>query len=163
MRTLYNALLSGVICLLATSIAPVTAQDVIRLNSPDRQTEVRISVGETIQYEVLFNGEQVLAPSKLSLTIDGIGTLGKNPDLERQTRNLVDRVLEPVVPRKSSTIRDRYHQPSLQFAGNYSVEFRAYNDGIAYRFVTDLGEDQIRIRDEQLEFNFVGDHTLCFP
>lgn len=51
---------------------------------------------------------------------------------------------------------------SLSFKGNYSVVFRAYNDGVAYRFVTDF-KKPIIIENENADFNFDADYTARIP
>ncbi len=48
----------------------------------------------------------------------------------------MNQVLEPVVAHKSSKITDNYNYLTVTFRSGLSVQFRAYNDGIAYRFET---------------------------
>lgn len=139
------------------------AQETFKLNSPDERTTVHVRVDDQIQYSVDFQGEQVLAPSALSMTVEGVGTLGENPEVAGRNLNSVDTILKPVIQRKSSEIVDKHNELTLDFEGDYSVVFRAYNEGVAYRFVTDLDQEKIQVNEEQLEFNFTGNHEIYFP
>ena len=51
-------------------------------------------------------------------------------------------------------ISDRYNQVVFDFEENYSVEFRAYNNGVAYRFVTWLKEKQVTVKNEEVACRF---------
>ena len=46
----------------------------------------------------------------------------------------------------------------LDFRGGWAVEFRAYDDGMAYRFVTALGHD-IEVLSEKVAIRFPNDYT----
>ena len=37
---------------------------------------------------------------------------------------------------RANELRDYYNELTLRFKKDWNVEFRAYNDGIAYRFVS---------------------------
>jgi alpha-glucosidase len=134
----------------------------LNLNSPDGDIQVDILVGERIQYSVSFKGKQILRPSPLSITLEEKGELGGQPVLENREHRRVDDVIHPVVQQKSSEIIDRYNEQTLSFQGGYKVTFRAYDDGIAYRFETNFDGDQ-KVNAEQLRFNFAGDYNIYFP
>lgn len=53
-------------------------------------------------------------------------------------------MLERRNPTKNASVRNRYNAVRLNFAGGYAVEFRLFDDGAAYRFVTSLpGEVEV--------------------
>lgn len=66
--------------------------------------------------------------------------LGANPKLLKATSKSIQEELTPIVPLKYSTVSNNYNQLVLKFKGDYSVEFRAFNDGLAYRFITNKKE-----------------------
>ena len=68
----------------------------------------------------------------------------------------------PVVRYKRAEIRDRFNERRIDFAGGYSLIVRAYDDGVAYRWVTAL-PGEITVKDEAVTFVFAGDHQLYFP
>lgn len=133
------------------------------LLSPDKRIEVSIEISDEIRYSVQFKGKQILQPSALALTVEGRGTLGANPKMATTDRQSRDDVIRPVVPQKSKEIVDKYNELTFWFEGNYGVVFRAYNDGIAYRFTTGFGDEEIKVISEQLQFNFAGDYNIYFP
>ena len=85
--------------------------------------------------------------------------LGENPKLSGQKFSDADEMLSPVIPLKFSTVRNHYNQLRMDFKGNYSVEFRAYDDGIAYRFLTNKKGD-IEVMNEDLAVNFPAPYLL---
>ncbi len=93
----------------------------------------------------------VTAP--VSLTIDG--TRHPQPGAAvRQSRTTNDSVITPAVPLKSATIRDHYNQLTLDFGASVSLVARAYPDGVAFRWISSLGEGEHITNDEQLSFQF---------
>lgn len=106
--------------------------------SPDGKIKVTVSLGDGITYDVHYGNELVLAGCRISLDING-KVLGSAPSLKSVNRKSADRVKRPFLHLKYAEVPDRFNQMTLKMKGGYSVEFRAYDDGIAYRFVTDLG------------------------
>ena len=66
---------------------------------------------------------------------------GSQPKLIKASKKSIDESLKPVIPLKYSTVSNRYNQLLLKFKGDYSVEFRAFDDGVAYRFITKKRND----------------------
>lgn len=85
--------------------------------------------------------------------------LGRLPELKVQKTVQVNEESKPVVPLKFSTVVNHYNSLKLDFKGNYSVEFRAYADGIAYRFSTDLKQKEAEIYDEEFMLNLPTMYT----
>ena len=54
-----------------------------------------------------------------------------------------------------------YNELTLQFKG-FNVEFRAYDDGIAYRFIN-KGKKPFKVVKELADFNFPFDVTAHVP
>jgi alpha-glucosidase len=67
-----------------------------------------------------------------------------------------------VVPVKSRLIRDRFHELTIDFKQNFSLDFLVYDDGVAYRFRTRL-PGSITIDSEEAMIDFAGDYTVYFP
>lgn len=122
------------------------AQKVHKLSSPNGQLGVEISVGDKIYYDITLNGEKVLEKNTLEMSF-AKQTLGVNPKLAGVKSKSVKEALHPAIPFKFSTIQNDYNQLDLKFKGNYSVEFRAFDEGVAYRFVTHLKGD-VEVMDE---------------
>ncbi|MBC7350483.1 MAG: glycoside hydrolase family 97 protein [Candidatus Aminicenantes bacterium] len=138
------------------------ASNNISLTSPDNRLEVKIELRDQISYSVYFNGQQILAPSPISLTINDNVILGRRPVLENAARTSADETINPPVREKRAVIKDKYNQVNLKFRGNFGVIFRAYDDGIAYRFYTGY-RVPIKVRSEQATFNFPENYSVYFP
>jgi len=147
------------LCLLAVVTAAQSSYD---LRSPDSRVEVRIRTVHGIRYDVVFNGTALLQDSSLSMDIDHkvLGTEGKVVS-SRERHN--EQVLEPVVRQKFARIRDNYNELRLEMEGDYSVVFRAYNEGVAYRFETALAAEKVKVYAEEGNFRFSGNFMVFYP
>lgn len=134
------------------------AQKGVTLRSPNGKINLEVRLSDKIYYDISCENEKLLTQNVLSLNI-GKQTLGSNPKLLKQKRNHIQETIRPVVPFKHSTIDNQYNQLMLSFKGNYAVEFRAFDDGIAYRFVTTL-KDSVEVRNEEFRIHFPEEYTL---
>jgi alpha-glucosidase len=144
--------------LLTCNAAAQTSYDV---RSPDNRIELRIRTAKQISYDVVLNGAAVLRDCPLSLDIDH-KKLGMDPKVLSAKKSSGDKVLEPVVHQKSATILESYNQLRLEMDGNYAVVFRAYNEGVAYRFETSLPQARVNVYEEEVHFNFPGVNTVVY-
>jgi len=134
---------------------------VYTLFSPDKKIELKVAVGEDIRHGIAFQGRTILAPSAVSMTLEGGKILAAGPRVMDEKRRSVDDILTPVVRQKYEKIRDRFNEMTLAFADDYSLVFRAYDDGVAYRFVTAF-PGEVTVVSEKAEFAFPEDHKIFF-
>lgn len=111
------------------------AEKVYNLYSPDGGIHVRVTVSDLIRYDISYRKEPLMRQGVIQLRLGG-EVLGARPKVTGHSTKSVKETLRPTVPLKFSAIDNRYNRLTLNFSGNYSVEFRAYDDGAAYRFVT---------------------------
>jgi alpha-glucosidase len=130
--------------------------------SPDKRIKVVIQVDKEILYCVFCDGKEILSPSPISLTIEDSGVLGKEPRLSGIKSKIVNEKIIPVVKEKRAVIADRFAEAVLTFKDNYGLVFRAYDDGVAYRFFTRL-KGRVRVVSEEVSFRFGRDHSVYFP
>ncbi len=139
----------------------VRAEKVFRLTSPDGRLKTTVAVGEKLTYDIQCEDQQVLAPSALSMTLDNGTVWGERPRLAGSFRKEVDQWVNSPFYR-SNRLRDHYKELVLRFKNGWSVEFRAYDDGIAYRFVNQLNSP-FNILQEEVNYQFVADETAVVP
>jgi alpha-glucosidase len=156
LRPLIALLLAAAAALLPP---PATEQ---HLASPDGRLEVVVWARDRLGYDVLYQGKPMLAACELSLAVDGV-RLGVSPQLVRVERRAVDARVDPPVRLAAATLVDRYHELRLEFAGGYAVVFRAYDEGVAYRFETALPAAEVKVGDEQALFRFAADAEVIYP
>ncbi len=131
------------------------------VKSPSGKIQIKVSVNETIKYSVSLNGNEIIAPSTISLKIsDGI-IWGKKAKVKKAKTISVSEDIIPVVQRKYSKIENDYNQLTLSFKG-YLLQFRAYDEGAAYRWVSEK-KGKYNVVSEQATFAFPTDHKIRFP
>ena len=161
------------------SFAGAASAQTFRLASPDSRQEALLSVSEdngrtSISYQTTFDGRPVILPSVLDLTIDNHiweRALAKKAEpVDSWFDNLVydshetfsrDTVWHNRYGERS-TVRDAYNGLTVHFvkkdASKYrlDIELRAYDEGIALRYILPMHPDAIyhRILAENTEFSF---------
>ncbi|RFZ82631.1 glycoside hydrolase family 97 protein [Mucilaginibacter terrenus] len=131
------------------------------VKSPDGKIDASVNIGSNIQWSVKYNQTDVITPSAIGLVLSNGAVLGNNPVVKSNTTvNKDESFSTPIY--KRARVRDNYNQLTLKFKGDYGVIFRAYNDGVAYRFVTSIN-NELTIKDEEANFNFADDNQGFFP
>ncbi|HEY4906672.1 MAG TPA: glycoside hydrolase family 97 protein [Candidatus Acidoferrum sp.] len=160
LANLFSLVIAATLC---ASGALAAEQSSFDLKSPDKRIEVRIRTAHGIHYDVVLEGRAILEDSTLSMDVDH-KTLGKdNTKVVRAKATTHDEVVEPVVRQKFAKIRDHYNEQRIEFDGGYAVTFRAYNEGVAYRFETSLPASQIKIYGEEMNLNFAANDIVYYP
>lgn len=136
----------------------LSAQKKAELQSPNGEIKVSLSISDKIYYTISYSNDVLLEKNHLSLNL-GSETLGLTPKLSGQKANKVNEVLTPVVPLKYSSVKNEYNSLLLTFKGDYSIEFRAFDDGIAYRFITNKKGD-VEVLGEDFTINFPANYLL---
>ncbi len=141
------------ICMALFALPLGAATKAHRLTSPDGRTVVTIAAEAPLSYSVTRDGSVLVAPSPIGLTLaDG---------------TVIDRPVKASRPRiiKEETDAPFYRQPhistvcnelKLTLAGGFTLTFRAYDEGVAYRFGY-TRKAPLAIAAEQATFAFEGD------
>ncbi|WP_106827862.1 glycoside hydrolase family 97 protein [Parabacteroides pacaensis] len=149
------------IALLLTGSMAAIAQKTYQVQSPDGKLKAVVTVKDQIEYSVTHDGTEVLAPSSISMTLQDGKVLGANPrviDVLKQSVNT--HIVSPLY--KKAEVTDHFNEMELKFKGNFSIVFRAYDDGLAYRFKTKM-KDEIIVENEEATFNFSEDNYTYAP
>lgn len=139
-----------------------TAADTLRLVSPSGKITLNVWMNSQLQYEVLFNGKLIMEPSFIDLVLDGNRSLSVNNRIKSSSFKKVSEQIVAPVPEKRKLISDVYNQLSIVFRQPYKLEFRAYDDGVAYRILTNF-KDSVVIYNEVADFRFSGKPSAWFP
>lgn len=159
MRTFASWLLMAVVMGFTQKANSQSSYD---LRSPDNRIEVRVRTSDQIRYDVILNGAAVLENSTISLDVDH-KKLGIDPKVSDVKKTSHDQTVEPAVRQKFAKIRDHYNELRLACDGGYSVVFRAYNEGVGYRFETALPQKEIKIYGEEGSFKFAANYVVYYP
>jgi len=154
-----TALLS-VVMLFATATFAQTGKN-YQLQSPDGRLTATINVGKTITWSVKDGYTDVVTPSAIGLELANGDVLGQNASVRKAETSQADEVIKTPFYKKT-VVGNHYNQIKLAMKGDYSVIFRAYDDGIAYRFVNER-KGEITIKNEQAQFNFKAGAIAFLP
>lgn len=150
-----------ILSILLCNVTVATAQKQFTLKSPNQKLETSISVGKTIEYSVSHEGDLMLGKSPISMTFVGGVAYGIDPKLSGSATKTVNQTIDAVIYKRSK-IKENYNELTLKFKGDYNIIFRAYDDGIAYRFVSTAKKPFI-VENEQAEFRFPADNKAFVP
>lgn len=139
----------------------LTAQN-YEVKSPDNKLIVTITLNETISFVVNYNDKMVAEAKDISLEISNRQILGISSKLKNKIHASVKNRIEAPLSTKSSVINDEYNLLTLQFKDNYALEFRVFNHGAAYRFITSINKDVI-VKKENVSLNFDASSAVYFP
>ncbi len=145
--------------LLLFLLFPVSGQS-YSLTSPDNTIKIEITAGNNFSFRVLDNGKELMSPTTIGLEIDKIkpGAL----QVKKSTQRSVNQIVKPVVPEKAAQITDNFNELNLRFKNKLSLTFRAYNQGIAYRWESAL-PDSITVISEKAEAGFNSEDMCWYP
>ena len=148
-----------ILALLCCASACVFGQKTYELSSPDGHIRLAVNLSDAISYDIICGTDTLLRQCTLQMEL-GEQVLGEKPRITKAShKNDVNETLTPVVPLKYSVIHSRYNQLLLQFKGDYAIEFRAFDNGVAHRFVTNL-KDSIDVTDETFRFTLPDNSLL---
>ena len=148
---------------LTFSFCAVLAQSgkTYQVKSPDGKISINITAGAAVNWSVKHEDTEVITPSAISMTLDNGDVLGKNPVVKKAAASSGNAVIKTPIYKRTS-VQDNYNQLTISFKGDYGLVFRAYNDGAAYRFVTQK-KGEITIVNEEANFNFKDDYKAFLP
>jgi len=157
MNTVQKLRYFGFTLFLYFNVVATNAQQ-LTLSSPNGTIKVAFTLSDQIYYSVASGSDVLLQDNKLQLNLKTT-SLGKDPKLINKKWRSVNEEIKSPFPLKFSTVRNRYNQLVMQFKDNYAVEFRAFDDGIAYRFITDK-KDSIEVQSEDVTLHFPSIYKL---
>lgn len=163
-----NRLLTN--CLLAAGalmgLCTAQAQD-YQLTSPDGKLNIGVYTDGALQWSVSHDGTQVLLPSDIAL--EGVETspsgkavsFGPGVKVRKAARQSVSTSFATPFYKKAE-VKDEYNALTLKCRDGFSVEFRAYDDGAAYRLVSERRKPFI-VLEETADFNFAQPGRAFIP
>ncbi|MCF0176291.1 MAG: glycoside hydrolase family 97 protein [Bacteroidales bacterium] len=149
-----------VMAVLAGALALGAAEKNHELRSPDGKICAVVHTGETLSYELSREGCTVLGRSEIALNIEGGVIYGGAAKLQKAVRSSVRETIESGLYKRAS-IDNNYNELTLTFK-DFQLVFRAYDQGVAYRFVT-RSKNDFKVLSEKAEFNFTADRKAWVP
>jgi alpha-glucosidase len=152
---------SLIVILMSTTILSAQKIKSFEIKSFDGNITLNLEAGAKLQWSVQCSGQQIIAPSSISLQVAGGEILGENVKILSSKIEKTDNVLTPVNYKKSIIV-NQYNQLTINFKGNFGVVFRVFNEGVAYRFFAKR-KGELIVKNEEANFNFIADHKAFIP
>ncbi|MCD8302288.1 MAG: glycoside hydrolase family 97 protein [Prevotellaceae bacterium] len=128
----------------------------LTLSSPDGRLKAEVRDG--LVYSLWCDGKQLMQDCRMGLNIEGEEPLGKIGG--SKAGKVTQSVDAPMYRQKH--VDAECNTLTLGLGSGVSLELRAYDQGIAYRFVTKRKQDYT-VESETAEFNFTDDYTAYLP
>lgn len=125
-----------------------------KVSSPSGEVVLDINVDDAVNYSLARNGKKVIEKAAIGMDIEN--KTKKSIKVKNSKKGSHNGTIKPVVPMKFSSIDDTYNYLVLDMDGNYSIEFRVMDDGVAHRFVTTF-PDSINVMGETFELSVPTD------
>lgn len=152
----------------AIAVTATSCGDKVNLASPDGNLTVKFDLNDHGQpyYSVNFMGEQIITPSTLGFDLKDSAPLTQGFKITNVTRTSFDGKWTPVWG-ENSEIRDNYNGFTVSMAQKdgditrkLDIEFRAYDDGVGFRYIFPEQETkQFVITEELSQMGMGGDYT----
>lgn len=134
------------------------------LSSPNNALQISVETAPELNWKLSFRGQPLLNAAPVALEIEGAGVLGRNPRVLSADKKSVDQLQRPPVHQKSAEITERYNELTLNCAGDWGISFRAYDEGVAYRFFTRFKKDAlVKVLGETYGVQMAAGQTVFFP
>jgi len=138
---------------------------IVFLLSDASQNQATGQAKSDLHYSVSFHGKLLVDDSVLGLKLQGQPALGGG--MRRANARTTEHDETYTIPvGKTSTVRDHYNSTVADFEDasgrKLSIEIRAYDDGVAFRYIVPAQPklNKVRIEHELTEFTFAKDATL---
>lgn len=132
-----------------------------KISSPDQHISLDVVIGKTIIWNVNNQGTALINPSEINIKLKSGEVLGHNPKLLSAKTTRQQQTIQALFYKKQR-VEDNFSQLVLKFKNGYGLIFKAYNDGVAYRFFTER-KDSLRIVSESASFNLPADMHAFVP
>ncbi|QQE10150.1 glycoside hydrolase family 97 N-terminal domain-containing protein [Planctomycetota bacterium] len=142
----------------------------LTLHSPDKRIAVNVNTtqNQRVTYSVVFKSQPIITPSSLGFETDN-NHLNSLMPVANTTITAHDESYKPTWG-KRSFIENKFNQFTLSTVSSNNpynkvdIVFRAYNNGIAFRYIIQSVNDTntITLNNDNTEFNFTQDLSVYF-
>ena len=113
-------------CFILTGVSLLAAP--LELKSPNGELKISVDLKDNIFYNISYGQDELLENCLLQQYLQN-ESLGVNPKFESKKVSTVNKTIMPIFPFKYVIVRNNYNVMLLNFKNDFTVEFRAYNEG----------------------------------
>ena len=156
-----KSLLITLLLMVGSALTLSAAEKRYSLVSPNGKINVEVTAGDGLSYQISYENSVILSNSTIDLILPKGLSVGKGVRVSGvQRKKIVEKVDAPFY--RFSEFVAGCNELTLKLKGGFGVTFRAYDEGIAYRFYINKKE-QVVIENEVAELNFPSDYTAYLP
>lgn len=144
------------------SIGFISSAKDYKISSPDGKISITVNIGKEILWSASYDNNEIITSAKIAMVLADGETLGENEVVKRSVTGKLNDIIKPVVANKKSEIINYCNTLAISFRSDFILSFRAYNDGLAYRFETVL-KDTLIIKNEISELQFPAGSNAWYP
>ncbi|GCB34592.1 retaining alpha-galactosidase [Bacteroides faecalis] len=137
------------------------SQENIKLKSPNEKLSISVQISDVVNYALSFDDDIIVENSQISMKLANGKHWGIKPRLRSKKMFYKNEKISTCIYKKSE-IQNEYNELILKFHDNYNLIFRAYNEGMAWRFESEMKTDFI-VNEEQATFNFPRNFKAYIP
>jgi alpha-glucosidase len=123
------------------------------LSSPDGKLKAGIEINPGINVTLDKGSKTVIKFGNISLETDNKLLQGTGYKVQKAVRKSVNEIIRPQIREKAEAFNNIYNELEIRFKSGYSITFRLFNEGLAYRLSTS-SKDSLRIYSEHLDIHF---------
>lgn len=130
------------------------------ITSPSGNLKMTVSTTDSLSYSLWVKGKQVMSRCGIAMEFSDGTVLGGKVRFRRDSRGARNETIRAPFYRQAE-FDTRYNYLNLR-AGSFTLQVRAYNDGVAYRFVSSIPGD-VEVAGETAEFRFTEPFDMYVP
>lgn len=146
-------------CIVFLQSLTVFSQQVRDVFSPDRNTKLSINIAGKVSYELQFRNTTIVSKSYIDIELMDGRKLSQTKGFRKVSTRSNNSVIVSPVPEKRINIPDIYNEIKIDLRSPFSITFRVYNDGVAYR-ISSTVKDSVIVKNEIAQFNFPAANIL---
>ena len=131
------------------------------LYSPDSSLRLEVKTGKQLSYSLFAGALQLMHSSAVDLQLNNGKKLSDQLAVKKSAYRKVKETVNVPVSYRRPAITEHYQQLTLQFKQPFTIEFRMYNNGMAYRIGTNFKSDII-IENETALFEMDPQSSVWF-
>jgi len=147
--------------LIALMTVQLAIAQTYKLNSPDNNIRVEITAKNGLSWKLFYKEKPVITDAQIALFNKNLFPT-KGDKVSKKYRKNVKEVITAHVPTKFKSLETEYNSLTLTYKNKNSVEFRLYNEGLAYRININYKGD-VEIDNEKLKFSMPESTSTFFP
>lgn len=147
-----------VITLLTLLFTTAQAQKNVSVSSPDGKVKLNVSLKDKVYFDVESHGETLVKEGHVGMKFDK-ADFSTSPVLKSKKVKNVRETVSPVFSLKNAQIDNQYTSLVMNMKGGYAIEWRVYDDGLAYRFVTNM-KGEVKVLSEDFNIQLTQDTRL---